>query len=334
MENSKIVLRSYPTALPTANDLGLDIEEARAPVEGEIQVAVDAVSIDAWIGTTLSPGWFHEMIPLGSTVPALGVGKVVASNSAAFAVGDTVFGAVGAQTISTLSDQSCSKVDASKVPLSSYLGLLSPTTGFTAYFGIREVGHIKEGDIVLVSAAAGAVGSTAGQMARIEGAKTVIGIAGGADKCRFLVEKAGFDAAIDYKNQSVDERLKELAPHGIDVFFDNVGGEMLDTVLSHIRDRARVVICGAISQYADNNKVYGPRRYLRLAERYARMEGFTAFHFEDRYAEAAADIAQWMLDGKISLHEQVENGIESFPRALEMLFNGGNTGKLIVKVGS
>ena len=334
MENRKIVLRNYPSHLPTVADLALEKEAARAPEAGEIQVEVDAVSIDAWIGTTMSPGWAHQMIPLEATVPALGVGRVLATGSDAFAVGDPVFGALGAQTVATLQASGCSKVDDSKVPLSTYLGLLSSTTGLTAYFGMRELGKVKPGDVVLVSAAAGAVGSTVGQMARIEGAGTVIGIAGGPDKCRFLVEDMGFDAAIDYKNDDLDQRLKELAPEGVNVFFDNVGGEMLDTVLDHIATGARVVICGAISQYADNDKVQGPSNYLRLAERNSSMAGFTVFHYTERYGEAMAEIADWISDGKITLHEQVEEGLEAFPGALEMLFKGGNTGKLLVKIAT
>lgn len=333
MENRKIVLRTYPSHLPTVNDLALETEEAAPPAEGQIQVEVDSVSIDAWIGTTMSPGWGHQMIPLEATVPALGVGRVMASGSADFAVGDPVFGALGAQSIATLDAAGCSKVDDSQVPLSTYLGLLSSTTGLTSYFGVKDVCQIKAGDTVVVSAAAGAVGSVAGQMARIEGAGKVIGIAGGREKCRFIVDEMGFDAAIDYKNESVDERLRELAPEGVNVFFDNVGGEMLDTVLDHIAQRSRVAICGAISQYADNDTVYGPSRYLRLAERYSRMEGFTVMHFADRYEEGLAEVTQWILDGKIKLAEQIEEGLESFPRAIEMLFKGGNTGKLIVKIG-
>ena len=245
-----------------------------------------------------------------------------------------MFGPLGAQTVTTLDASMFEKLDLSQAKMSDYLGLLSVTTGLTALFGVRDVGEIGEGDVVVVSAAAGAVGSVAGQMAKALGAAQVIGIAGGPAKCGIIVDELGFDAAIDYKSENVHQRLGEIAPEGISVFFDNVGGEILDDVLDHIRDRARVVICGAISQYADNTDVYGPKRYLRLAERYARMEGYTAFHFADRYAEGREDIAKWMAEGKLKMLEQVEQGIESFPRALEMLFTGGNTGKLIVRVAS
>jgi NADPH-dependent curcumin reductase CurA len=329
-ENQKVVLLSYPKGTPTVECMAVETEATRPPGDAEIVVRNECVSIDAWIATTLSEGWLHEFMALGGTVTALGVGHVIASNCEGFEVGDAVTGPLGAQTHATLAGGDCQKVDESIAPLSAYLGLLSMTTGLTAYFGIRDVGAVKAGETVVVSAAAGAVGTVVGQMAKIEGAR-VIGIAGGSAKCKFLTDEVGFDEAIDYKGESIDERLKVLAPEGIDVFFDNVGGEMLDEVLEHIRERARVVICGAISQYGDNSNVYGPKKYLRLAERYARMEGFTVFHFMDRYPEAYANISQWMAEGKIYMPEQIEEGIESFPRALSMLFSGGNTGKLLVK---
>ncbi len=332
MKNRKVVLKSYPEELPVASAMAVEEEDARAPGDGEIQVAVEALSIDAWIGTTMSAGWLHQHIPLGATVPAIGVGRVIASGSPDFAEGDAVVGSLSAQTVATVAASDCGPADLERGQLVDYLGLLSVTTGLTALFGIRDVGQVQAGDVVVVSAAAGAVGSVVGQMAHALGAGKVIGIAGGPQKCSFLTDELGFDAAIDYKSDNIHERLGELAPEGVSVFFDNVGGEMLDDVLDHIQQRARVVICGAISQYADNDNVYGPKRYLRLAERYARMEGYTAFHFADRYEEGRQDIAAWIADGKLKMREQVEEGIESFPRALEMLFTGGNTGKLLVKI--
>lgn len=331
MENQKIVLLNYPESLPQPENFALETEPAREPGAGEILVAAEYLSIDAWIATTLSPGWLHEYMDLGGTISCMGVGYVVTSNCEGFAEGDAVFGPLGAQTHTTIAGAACQQLDTAIAPISAYLGLLSVTTGLTAFFGVREVCQIKPGDTVVVSAAAGAVGSVVGQIARIEGAGKVIGIAGGPDKCRFLTEDIGFDAAIDYKGDNVEERLKEIAPEGVDVFFDNVGGEILDAVLENISERARVVICGAISQYGDNANIYGPKKYLRLAERNARLEGFTVFPYADRYPEAMAEIGQWMADGKIKIQEQMEEGIESFPRALSMLFTGGNTGKLLVK---
>jgi NADPH-dependent curcumin reductase CurA len=198
-----------------------------------------------------------------------------------------------------------------------------------------NVGKVKSGDTVVVSAAAGAVGTIACQLAKIKGAK-VIGIVGGPEKCDFLVNELGMDGAIDYKNQDVDKELSIKAPEGIDVFFDNVGGDLLDIALYHIKDRARVVICGAISQYGsmetEKRFVQGPKLYLRLAEKCARMEGFTVLHYTDQFAEAARNILQYYYLGKLRMPSHIENGIESFPGALELMFNGGHTGKLIVKL--
>jgi NADPH-dependent curcumin reductase CurA len=330
-ENRKVVLREYPPGLPDETHFALETEPSKAPGEGEILVATRYLSIDAWIGTTLSPGWLHELIPLGSTVGCFGVGHVVASGDDRFQPGDAVSGVMGAQTHALVKADECQKIDDQNLPITAWLGLLAVTTGLTAYFGIRDVGSVKPGDTVVVSAAAGAVGSVAGQIAKLDGGR-VIGIAGGPAKCGFLVDDLGFDAAIDYKNEDVDARLKECAPDGVDVFFDNVGGEILDAVLDQIRERARVVICGAISQYDDNANVYGPRRYLRLAERYARMEGYTVMHFAGKFPEAMGQLSEWIKAEKIWMPEQVEEGLDAFPKALTMLFSGGNTGKLLVKV--
>jgi hypothetical protein len=242
-------------------------------------------------------------------------------------------GPLGTQTVATLPAALLQAVDAQRAPITAYLGALGKMAGLTAYFGIREVGHVKRGDTVVVSAAAGAVGALAGQIARLDGGR-VIGIAGGPDKCRALTEALGFDAAIDYKGEDVDARLRTLAPDGIDVYFDNVGGPLLDVVLDQIRERARVVICGAISQYqGDMSKgVRGPSLYLRLAERNARMEGYAVNHFMPQFREAEHQLAEWLGAGRLKLPEQVESGLENFGATLRMLFEGGNTGKLLLAV--
>ncbi|MEJ2090205.1 MAG: NADP-dependent oxidoreductase, partial [Gammaproteobacteria bacterium] len=206
---------------------------------------------------------------------------------------------------------------------------LGMTTGLTAYVGLLEVAHVNEGDTVVVSGAAGAVGSVACQLGTIQGA-TVIGIAGGPDKGRYLTETIGADAAVDYKNENVGTRLDEMAPDGVDVYFDNVGGELLDTLLDRLKTGARVSLCGAISQYGHLDDVRGPKLYLRLAERNACMCGFTVDHYADRFAEATERLARWMAEGRLALPEHIEAGIESFPAALIMLFTGGHMGKLLV----
>jgi NADPH-dependent curcumin reductase len=223
------------------------------------------------------------------------------------------------------------KIETPIAPLSSYLGLLGASTGATAWIGVRCIGKPKPGDVFVVSAAAGAVGSVAGQIAKRDGAH-VIGIAGGTRKVAYLTDVLGFDSAIDYKSEDVSQRLKELAPNGVNVFFDNVGGPILDAVLDNLALRAKVVICGAITQYDNMDNVVGPSKYLKLAERQSSMEGFAYVHFPDRIAEAIAELASWWSDGSIILNEEILDGVERFPEALEFMFRGGNIGKLLVKM--
>jgi hypothetical protein len=214
--------------------------------------------------------------------------------------------------------------------LQKYLGVLG-MPGMTAYFGILEVGKIREGDTVLVSGAAGAVGAVVGQIAKIKGCH-VIGIAGGVDKCRYITEELGFDGAIDYKSESLHPAVRRLCPSGIDVYFDNVGGETLDVALAHLRLNARVVICGAISQYNNTAPVKGPENYLSLLINRATMQGFIVFDFAADYAKAAGEMSQWMAEGRLQAREHIVEGLETFPETLLMLFDGRNQGKLIIKV--
>jgi NADPH-dependent curcumin reductase CurA len=203
----------------------------------------------------------------------------------------------------------------------------------TAYFGLIESGQPKAGDTVVVSGAAGAVGQTVGQVARQLGCR-VVGIAGGKEKCDFVVNELGFDACIDYKNDSVKDGLKQHCPQGVDVYFDNVGGEILDTVLTRINMKARIVICGAISQYNNTTAVKGPSNYLALLVNRARMEGIVVFDYADRYPIGVAALAGWMKDGKIKSKEDIVQGLENFPQALNMLFEGKNFGKLVLQVAT
>jgi len=331
--NRKVVLVKRPSGIPDASCFRVD-EEALAPLEaGQVRIDVSHLSIDAFIRTTLEEVAYHTPVPIGGTVTALGVGRVRESRSGRFESGEAVMAPLGAQTIATLPEVMVQPIDEKRAPMTASLGVLGMTTGLTAYFGIRSVGHVQPGETVVVSAAAGAVGSLAGQIARLDGAR-VIGIAGGSQKCDHLTRELGFDEAIDYKGEDVEERLRETAPEGIDVYFDNVGGALLDTVLDQIRERARVVICGAISQYQGDMSrgVRGPSLYLRLAERHARMEGFAVNHFRADFGEAESQLAKWLAEGSLKLPEQVEHGIENFGATLRMLFEGGNTGKLLLAV--
>lgn len=330
--NRKLVLAERPGGTPVPECFRVEEEEIAALQEGSVRIEVDHLSIDAFIRTTLEEKSYHQPVPIGGTITALGVGRVVESCFPGLQIGEGVFGPLGVQTVATLPGFLAQKIDEKRAPLRAYLGILGLTSGITAYVGMRKVGLVKAGETVVVSGAAGAVGSMASQIAKLDGGR-VIGIAGGAHKVRYLVEDLGLDSAIDYKHEDVAERLRELAPEGVDVFFDNVGGTLLDLVLEQIRLRARVVICGAISQYQGNVQqgVAGPRRYLRLAEQQARMEGFAVTHFPECFGEATAALARWRDAGDIKLNEHVIEGVENFFAAMETLFGGGHIGKLMLK---
>lgn len=327
--NRRIVLDRRPQGRPRESDFRLEEADLLPLGEDQVTVRVSHLSVDAFIRTTLEDGGIHATIPVGAPVVALGVGEVIDSTSDSLQVGDWVAGPMMAQTHAQMPAAMFQKIDTSAAPASAYLGVLGLTTGLTAYMGLLEVIHVKEGDTVVVSGAAGAVGSVACQLAAIHGAR-VIGIAGGPEKGRFVTETLGADAAVDYKNEDVGARLDELAPDGVDVYFDNVGGELLDVVLERLRMGARVSICGAISQYDDLNDVRGPKRYLRLAERNACMCGFTVDHYADRFGEATGKLLGWMAQGSLALPEHVEQGIERFPAALITLLTGGHMGKMLV----
>ncbi len=330
--NRKCTLVRRPQGRPRSADFAIVEAPVEAPPEGCALIAVEHLSIDPFIRAALNPGSAHPPVALGEVLPALGVGRVVESNCDGLRVGDPVCGTFMAQTCATLPPMAVEVVDDSRVPLRTYLGALGSTAGLTAYFGILEVGGVSEGDVVLMSAAAGAVGSIAGQIAKLAGAR-VIGIAGGPEKARFVCDELGFDACIDYKHEDVAARIAELAPAGVDVFFDNVGGPILDAALDNIANEGRVVLCGAMTQYDHMERVEGPSLYLRLAERHARMEGFTVLHFHARYEEGRRQLAEWLTNGALAVREHVDEGIENLPRALLRLFDGSHIGKLLLKVG-
>ena len=329
--NTRVTLARRPVGEATPDCFALEEEELDALPDGEVRVAVEYVSVDAGTRTMLRGEGFHRQVGLGETILAGGVGRVVESNAPEWEVGQAVLGGLGVQTIATLRPDELHPIDESVGSLSHYLGVLGPSTGITAWIGVRCVAKPKPGDVFVVSAAAGAVGSIVGQIAKRDGAY-VIGIAGGPAKVEYLTSELGFDAAIDYKNEDVNARLRELAPDGVNVFFDNVGGPILDAVLDNLAMRAKVVICGAISQYDDMDNVTGPSMYLRLAERQSSMEGYAFFHFPESIVPAAEELATWLADGSLQCAEEILDGIERYPEALQFMFNGGNTGKLLVKI--
>ncbi|BAN00598.1 NADP-dependent oxidoreductase [Ilumatobacter coccineus] len=328
--NRRVVLVERPVGQALPHHFRVEDVELEPLGDGDVRVAVEFISVDAGTRTMLRGEGFHMQVGLGETILASGVGRVIESKADGFSVGDAVRGGLCAQTIATMPGNMLERVDDSLGPLSLHLGALGGSTGVTAWIGIRDVAKPGPGDDFVVSAAAGAVGSIAGQIAKLDGAR-VIGIAGGPDKCAHLVDTLGFDEAIDYKNDDVNARLRELCPDGVNVFYDNVGGPILDAVLDNIAMRSRVVICGAVSQYDDMDNVTGPSMYLRLAERQSTMEGFAYFHFPESIEPAKAELARWISDGTIVMPEDILDGIDRYPEALQFMFDGRNVGKLLVK---
>jgi len=332
--NRQIRLKQRPTGLPDDGTWELHEEPVPELDDGQFLARTRFVSLDPAMR-----GWLDDA---PSYIPPVGLGEVMRAGTVAeilesrhpdYAAGDHVVGMFGVQELVVSDGSGALKVDAQAAPLPVYLGALG-MPGMTAYFGLLEVGALKAGETVVVSGAAGAVGTMTGQIAKLKGAR-VVGIAGGAEKCALLTDELGFDAAIDYKAQSVRRALKEHAPDGVDVYFDNVGGEILDDVLTRLALRARVVICGAISQYNAGAERRGPANYLTLLTRRARMEGFVVFDYAKRYREAAAEIASWIGEGKIVTKEHVVGGgIEAFNDTLLMLFRGENVGKLVLEIES
>lgn len=330
-KNQQYLLATRPVGAPTRDTFELVETDLREPGPGEVLVKVKYLSIDPAMR-----GWMNDAksyippVGIGEVMRALGVGEVVASQHPGFAVGDHVNGALGVQRYFLGEPKGFYKVDPQQAPLPRYLSALG-MTGMTAYFALLAVGQPKAGETVVLSGAAGAVGSVAGQIAKLKGCR-VIGIAGGADKCRFLIDELGFDGAIDYKHEDVAAGLKRECPNGVDVYFDNVGGDILDAVLGRISVGARVVICGAISQYNNKEAIKGPSNYLSLLVNRARMEGMVVTDYVQRYPEALREMAGWLASGQLKSREDIVEGLETFPDTLMKLFTGENFGKLILKV--
>jgi NADPH-dependent curcumin reductase CurA len=331
--NRQIRLAARPHGEVKPTDWEHADEAVRAPGDGEFAAVTKVVSLDPAMR-----GWLNDApsylppVGIGEVMRAGSVVEVTASNHPQFAVGDHVVGTFGVQSHVVSDGQGAFKVDAGAAPLPTYLGALG-MTGMTAYFGLLDVGALKgEGETVVVSGAAGAVGTVVGQIAKLKGAR-VVGIAGGQEKCDMLVEELGFDAALDYRAPDLKGRLKAATPDRIDVYFDNVGGDILDLALTRLAMKARVVICGAISQYNNEGEMRGPSNYMALLVSRARMEGFLVFDYAARFGEAMPEMARWIAEGKIITKEQVVQGtIDDFPETLNMLFRGENTGKLVLEV--
>jgi len=329
--NRRMILAQRPTGM--VDDTIVTMEEAPVPEpgDGEYVVKVSHVSIDPTIRTWMddAPGYLPP-IGIGEVVRSGGLGTVVASRNDEFPVGTTVFGMLGWQDYALVDGTpGTGNVVPDGMDPTAVLSVFG-VTGMTAYFGLLDVGEPKEGDVVVVSGAAGATGSVVGQIAKLKGAGKVVGIAGGPEKCRWIVDELGFDEAIDYKAGDVGEALSAACPEGIDVYFDNVGGEILDAVLERISIGARVVLCGAISAYNDRGSAYRLKNSFMLIMRRAKMQGFLILDYLDRFPEAQGEMFGWVLDGKVKHAVHVVEGLERTPEALNLLFTGGNTGKVIV----
>jgi NADPH-dependent curcumin reductase len=328
--NTQCRLAARPIGLPKISDWEVVEGPVEGPADGELLVEVEYVSVDPAMRTWMNAGRSYvPAVELGEVMRAGGIGRVVESRHVNFAVGDQVYGVFGVQRYAVSDGRGMTRVDTTLAPAPVHLGALG-VSGLTAYFGLLDVGRPEPGQTVVVSGAAGSVGSIAGQIARIKGCRA-IGIAGGEEKCRWLVEDLGFEAAIDYKAADLREQLKAQAPNGIDVFFDNVGGEALEAALARLARGARVVLCGAVSQYNATTAMRGPANYMQLLVARASMTGFVIFDYAHRYAEGVVQLAKWLGSGELRSREQIIRGdVSDFPEILLALFRGENTGKLVL----
>jgi hypothetical protein len=329
--NRAFRLAARPEGVPSSEHWALTTEPVPEPGEGQVCVRVLYISLDpamrGWIADRES---YVAPVQIDEVMRAIAVGEVVSSRVEGFEPGDHVSGLLGVQEYVSVDGRALTKLEGDRSQLPLRLGALG-MPGMTAYFGLLDIGRPEPGQTVVVSGAAGGVGHLVGQIARIKGARSV-GIAGGQEKCRYLTEDLGFDAAIDYKSENVGASLREHCPDGIDVYFDNVGGETLDAALARLARHARVVICGAISQYNNPDDIAGPKNYLALLVRHATMTGFVVTDYVSRWPEGAREMAGWLQSGELKTHEHVVKGLEGFPEALLMLFTGENSGKLVLQV--
>ena len=333
MQNTQITLAARPQGMAKTSDFSLKINEIPALNEGQFLVKIEIISLDpairGWMnaGTTYIPG-----IELGAVIRAFAAGKIIASQHPNYAVGEYVVGLLGAQKYAISDGQGLTKVDLNAGQLSWHLGILG-MPGMTAYFGLLEKGKPVACETVFISGAAGIVGTTVGQIAKIKGCR-VIGTAGTDEKCRFLTEKMGFDLAINYKTQDIDAVLKANCPEKINVFFDNVGGDQLDIALANLAMGARVVICGAISQYNNTSALQGPRNYMKIVTARGYITGIIVFDYFDQYHRAVSDISGWLKAGLMTTQEDIYEGLENFPETLQKLYTGENFGKLLLKISA
>jgi len=325
-------LVSRPAGQPKDSDFEMR-EAVSVPLQdGQIRIAVKYLSIDpamrVWMTEAKS---YWPPVALGDVMRSAGIGEVIESKNEKFAVGSWVSGMTGVQSELVSDGKGMQRFDVGKLPHPGWALSIFGATGLTAWFGLTDIGKPKAGEVLVVSAAAGAVGSAVVQIGKALGLR-VVGIAGGPDKCAFVKDTLGADEAIDYKNEDVSAALRRHCPDGIDIYFDNVGGEILDAVLKRLRLKARIVLCGGISQYNATGETRGPSNYLSLISARGRMEGFVVIDYLDRAQEAIAAMAPWVMAGKLTSKLDIVDGLENFPEALRRLYTGANFGKQLVKV--
>ena len=336
LTNRQVRLAKRPEGAATRDNWQFTTEPVGDPAEGGVLVKILSLSLDPAMR-----GWMNEgksyiaPVGIGEVMRAGGIGQVVASSNPKFNVGDLVSGSLGVQEYLSVPADGVKRaglfrIDTRVGSVNQWLNVLG-MPGMTGYFGLMDVGQPQPGETVVVSGAAGAVGQTVGQLAKIKGCR-VVGIAGGPAKCEWVVKELGFDACIDYKAGNVKDDLREQCPKGIDVYFDNVGGEILDIVLTRLARKARIIICGAISQYNNTTPVQGPKNYLSLLVHRARMEGIVVFDYAERFPIAVKELAGYLKDGRMKSKEDIVTGIDTFPETLLKLFNGENFGKLVLEV--
>ncbi len=326
--NRRITLAQRPSGAVTASCFAIDEVVIPTPGPGEVLVKVGWLSIDPTIRGWMAMDTYLPAIEIGAPIRSGGLGEVIESNNDAYPVGTTLFGMTGWQQYAVMGDGSNAIPDGiDPTAALSVFGI----TGLTAYFGLLDVGKPVAGDTVLVSGAAGATGSVVGQIARIKGCR-VVGIAGSDEKCAWLVDELGFDAAINYKTENVAQAIRAACPKGVDVFFDNVGGDILEAGIGNLAMRGRVVLCGAIATYNDEAPSPGPNNLSMLIINRGRMEGFIIMDYLDRANEAIGELAGWVMGGELKFAVDVVDGLDNAPVALDRLFSGANQGKVMVRL--
>ncbi|WP_416149100.1 NADP-dependent oxidoreductase [Salipaludibacillus sp. HK11] len=330
--NKQILLAKRPEGMPDKDTFKFAETEIEKPRKGEILIRTIYVSVDPYMrGRMIDAPSYVPPYKLNDVLGGGSIGEVIESESSQFEQGDIVIGSYGWQSYYTAKEDEVRKIDKNIAPISTHLGLLG-MTGLTAYFGLLDIGKPKEGETVVISGAAGAVGSVVGQIAKIKGAR-VVGIAGTDEKKQYLKEKLHFDEAINYKTTSnLQEDIAKACPNGVDVYFDNVGGVISDTVHANLNKYARICICGAISSYNLESGDIGPRIQTTLIKKSVLMQGFTLGDFADRFAEGSEALAKWLQEDKLKYEETIKEGFDNIPEAFLDLFEGNNIGKLLVKV--